>query len=64
MGEAKRTRQVFVRMPEDLVTALDRYVERMKLEQPGTSLSRSDAIRVLLYRALAAVEQAEQERLP
>jgi metal-responsive CopG/Arc/MetJ family transcriptional regulator len=59
MGEAKRTLQVFVRMPEDLVAALDRYVERMKTEQPGTNPSRSDAIRVLLYKALAAVEDTE-----
>lgn len=62
MGEAKRTRQIFVRMPEDLVAALDGYVERMRAEQPGTSPTRSDAIRVLLYKALTTLEQAEQER--
>ena len=62
MGEAKRTRQIFVRMPEDLVAALDGYVERMRAAQPGTSPTRSDAIRVLLYKALTTLEQAEQER--
>jgi hypothetical protein len=59
--EAKQTRQIFVRMPEDLVTALDRYVESMRAKQPGTNLSRSGAIRFLLYRALALMEEAEEE---
>jgi hypothetical protein len=64
MGDAKRTLQIFVRMPEDLVTALDRYLERLRSEQPGTNLSRSDVIRLLLYRALRAIEEAESERTP
>jgi hypothetical protein len=59
--EAKPTRQIFVRMPEDLVTALDHYVESMRAKQPGTNLSRSDAIRFLLYRALALMAEAEEE---
>jgi len=62
MCEAKRTMQIFVRMPEDLVTALDRHLERLRAEQPGTNLSRSDVIRLLLYRALRAMEEAESER--
>ena len=62
MGEAKRTRQIFVRMPEDLVIALDDYVQYMRAEQPGTNLSRSDAIRLLLYKALTAMDEAEKER--
>jgi Arc/MetJ-type ribon-helix-helix transcriptional regulator len=62
MAEAKQTRQIFVRMPEDLVIALDRYVETMKARQPGTTPSRSDAIRSLLYKALTLMEEAEEER--
>jgi metal-responsive CopG/Arc/MetJ family transcriptional regulator len=64
MDEAKRTLQIFVRMPEDLVTALDRYLERLRTEQPGTNLSRSDVIRLLLYRALKSMEEAESEGHP
>lgn len=62
MGEAKRTLQIFVRMPEDLVIALDRYLERLRAEQPGTNLSRSDVIRLLLYRALRALEGVDSGR--
>jgi hypothetical protein len=62
MGEAKRTRQIFVRMPEDLLTALDHYTERMRAEQPGVNLSRSDVIRLLLSRALTVIGEAEEER--
>jgi hypothetical protein len=61
MGEAKRTRQIFLRMPEDLVTALDHYVECMRAKQPGANLSRSDAIRFLLYKALAFTEEGGSE---
>jgi hypothetical protein len=60
MEEGRRTRQIFVRMPEDLVTALDRYMESMRAKQPGTNLSRSDVIRFLLYKALALMEEAEE----
>jgi hypothetical protein len=61
MGEARRTQQIFVRMPEDLVTALDHYTEYMKAKQPGANLSRSDAIRFLLYKALTCIEEAGEE---
>lgn len=54
MSEAKGTKSILVRMPEDLIKALDRYAERKRAEQPGTTYSRSDAIRVLLYKAIAA----------
>lgn len=50
-------RQVFVRMPADLVEGLDRHVERLALATPGLKPSRSDAIRALLYRALESLER-------
>jgi Arc/MetJ-type ribon-helix-helix transcriptional regulator len=62
MGEAKQSRQIYLRMPEDLLTALDRYTERMRAEQPGINLSRSDVIRFLLSKALTAMREAEEER--
>ncbi len=52
---ATERRGVFVRMTEDLLERIDRYVERMAREQPGTLPTRSDAIRVLLYKGLDTV---------
>jgi hypothetical protein len=62
MSESKGAKSILVRMPKDLIEALDRYAERKKAEQPGTTFSRSDAIRVLLYKAIAAEEAEEREK--
>ena len=47
------TKNVAFRLPESLLSLLDRYVEAMKAKQPGLKLTRADAVRVLLYRGLA-----------
>jgi hypothetical protein len=52
MTESKQMKQVFTRMPEELIEALDRYTERRQREQPWTSWTRSDIVRKLLYQAL------------
>jgi hypothetical protein len=44
-------KQIFVRLSDDLVAELDRYVEVLAREQPGLSPSRSDAIRCCCMRA-------------
>jgi hypothetical protein len=62
MAAPQQMRQIFVRMPDDLIERLDRYVERMRREQLGSTPTRSDAIRVLLYRALTAVEPEGESR--
>jgi hypothetical protein len=52
MTETKQMKQVFTRMPEELIEALDRYAERRQREQPWTTVTRSDVVRELLYQAL------------
>jgi metal-responsive CopG/Arc/MetJ family transcriptional regulator len=54
-------KQIFVRLPDELVDELDRYVEILKQEQPGLNPSRSDAIRILLYCGLEA-EKGRRQR--
>ena len=39
-------------MPTDLLTMIDREVERRREASPGTDVSRSDVIRDVLYRDL------------
>jgi metal-responsive CopG/Arc/MetJ family transcriptional regulator len=46
------SKKIFVRLPKDLVTALDRYVEKRVGETPGIRLTRSDAVRICLHRCL------------
>ena len=46
------------RLPTPLVARIDGYCERMEKLLPGHRVSRSDAIRVLLEKALAADEAA------
>lgn len=41
-----------IRVPPDLIAALDREVERLAAERPGARTSRSDAVREILYKAL------------
>lgn len=53
-GSPQPSGQTFVRLPDELIAELDRYVEILAEEQPGLKPSRSDAIRILLYRGLEA----------
>lgn len=50
------TEQVAFRLPKDLVKRLDDFVARMSAAQPGMNVTRTDAVRVLLVRALDADE--------
>jgi len=46
------TVQVAFRLPKSLIARLDDYVEHMKRAAPGVNVSRADAVRYLLNRAL------------
>ncbi len=46
------TIQVGVRLPVSLVARIDAYAQELSEERPGIHVSRTDAIRVLLLRAL------------
>lgn len=51
---ATQTQQVAFRLSVDLVKRIDAYVARMKTREPGLEVTRADAVRVLLTKALDA----------
>ena len=48
--------QIVVRLPKTHVERVDAHAQRMKAEQPGLRITRSDVVRVLLARALDVAE--------
>jgi hypothetical protein len=62
MPETRQMKQIFTRMPDDLIEALDRYTERRQREQPWTNVTRSDVVRELLYQALGVQEKGREKR--
>jgi hypothetical protein len=49
--------QVAFRLPKALIKRVDAYAARLEAAQPGMKVTRTDAVRVLLVRALDAAEQ-------
>ncbi len=43
---------VFVRLSDELLACIDTYLERLGQEHPALMPSRSDAIRILVYKGL------------
>jgi len=58
MEDDMATKQVAFRLPLELVDRLDAFAERMKNESPGLRVTRADAARLLLTRALDAQDRA------
>jgi len=56
---ADRTTRVALRLPQALVARLDEHAERMRREQPGVSVSRTDVVRLLLTSAIAELEPTD-----
>jgi metal-responsive CopG/Arc/MetJ family transcriptional regulator len=50
---------VLVRMPQELVTALDSEVERLRALDPAYKTSRSEVLRQLVSSHLIAVDEPE-----
>jgi Arc/MetJ-type ribon-helix-helix transcriptional regulator len=50
-----KEKQVYIRLPDAVVAEIDRYAERLARTQPGLDPSRSDVIRVLIYKGLEAM---------
>lgn len=50
----KATHPVAVRLDAEMLKRLDAFRAELELERPGASVSRGDAIRVLLHRGLDA----------
>jgi metal-responsive CopG/Arc/MetJ family transcriptional regulator len=59
MAGESQPRQIYIRLDDGLLARIDRYAERLGATQPGLHPTRSDAIRVLLHRALDAAELDE-----
>jgi hypothetical protein len=52
MNEAKK--QVAFRLPESLIARIDAFAEQCERERPGLSVNRTEALVILLMRALDA----------
>ena len=52
-----KTTQIGVRLEDDLVARIDAYAARVAAELPGVRFGRSDAIRVLVTKGLAASDE-------
>jgi hypothetical protein len=50
--------QVGFRLPRSLVERLDAHVQRMRQRNPGQRITRADAARTLLEKALAIEENS------
>lgn len=48
--------QVAFRWDLDFLRRIDAYAERVRAEMPGLTFTRTEAVRVLLEKALAVVE--------
>jgi hypothetical protein len=53
MHKMNNSRQLAIRLPLELLAQVDRYTEHMNEQHPGFDVSRADAVRVLLFKALA-----------
>ncbi len=58
-SEMGKTTLVAFRLESELLKRIDAYVKRLQDETPGLKLARADAVRVLLLRALAQVEEPQ-----
>lgn len=56
------TQQAAFRLSTSLLERLDSYAERLRREQPGMTVSRSDVVRLLLTRALDGSDVAPGDK--
>ncbi|MCU1280725.1 MAG: hypothetical protein JWM53_4271 [bacterium] len=64
---ASREVQLALRVPEELMDAIDAEVDRLRAERPGGRINRSDAVREILHQVLLsnpdfAIEAAKRRR--
>ncbi|HEC72045.1 MAG: hypothetical protein ACTSW7_01010 [Candidatus Thorarchaeota archaeon] len=52
-----KTEQTAIRISEELIARIDRYIENKQKEIPYKKLTRSDAIRMLLHQELELKEK-------
>ena len=59
---AEETAVVSIRLPIDLVRRLDRYADELRAVTPGVNVTRTDAARAILTRALNASKPTRPAR--
>ena len=57
---SEKTSPVGFRLPDSMLERIDEYVARLAKVQPGVGVSRTDAVRALLLRALDVVEREQR----
>ena len=62
MGDDDDKHRVAFRWDAALVKRIDKYAERVRADMPGLTFNRSEAVRVLLEKALASVEDETTAR--
>lgn len=56
-GDEREQVRVAFRWDARLVDRIDAYAERVRADMPGLAFTRTEAVRVLLEKALAVVEE-------
>lgn len=59
---ADETAVVSIRLPIDLVRRLDRYADELRAVTPGVNITRTDAARAILTRALTVSKPTRPAR--
>jgi hypothetical protein len=54
--------QLVVRLPGALLARVDAYADALRREHPGPVFTRSDVVRLLLTRALDAIEPKRRKK--
>jgi hypothetical protein len=57
MAWESEPKATYVRLDSILLDRIDRYAEHLAAERPGFRPTRSDVIRILLYKALDTEEE-------
>jgi hypothetical protein len=48
------------RLPDQLITEVDRYAKKLEGERPGVRVTRADAVRALLLTGLAETKKPDR----
>lgn len=56
-----KSEQLAIRMDEDLVARIDAHMEQMQALMPGVKMTRADAIRALILKALGPEEKPKRK---
>jgi metal-responsive CopG/Arc/MetJ family transcriptional regulator len=58
-----KSKQMGLRLPQELIDRLDQYVDKLREELPGVEFTRSDAIRTLIEQGLQKAGIPSKEKV-